>query len=66
MDKGVNCPVCGGNGTGKVGARQYYCHDCFLEFGFTKKGVEVYRLDFEGGLILVPPDERDRLQAQGY
>ncbi|MDK2820143.1 MAG: hypothetical protein PWP31_108 [Clostridia bacterium] len=27
-----NCPHCGSRSVGRIGAEQYYCWDCFVEF----------------------------------
>ena len=47
----IRCPVCGGRTIGKVGAGQYYCWDCCVEFGLGKKGIQVYRLEEDGTLV---------------
>ena len=36
---------------GKVGAGQYYCWDCCVEFNLGKKGFQVYRLEEDGTLV---------------
>lgn len=47
----IRCPACGGRTVGKVGAGQYYCWDCCVEFNLGKKGFQVYRLEEDGTLV---------------
>jgi hypothetical protein len=51
----VNCPVCGGRATGKVGASHYYCWDCCVEYRIDKEGVQVFDIDEEGSLVSFDP-----------
>lgn len=46
----MQCPICRGNQTGKVGAGQYYCWSCFVEFN-TNEGGEVYEITEDGSLL---------------
>jgi|GEM_PF-5740059 len=34
--------------TGKIGARHYYCWNCFVEFTWKGSRWEIYHLDQEG------------------
>lgn len=51
----MNCPVCGGKTTGKVGMDQYYCWDCCVEFRHIKEGVQIYELAEDGSLTAFDP-----------
>jgi len=46
------CPVCGQRGIGKVGADQYYCWDCCVEFVVRDQGVKVFNVESDGTLTL--------------
>lgn len=48
----MQCPICRGNQTGKVGANQYYCWSCFVEFS-TKGQGEIYEISEDGNLLSV-------------
>jgi len=54
----VNCPVCGGRATGKVGVDQYYCWDCCKEYRINKEGVQIYDVAEDGSLVAFDPDNR--------
>jgi len=41
---------------GRVGADQYYCWDCCVEFAVTKNGLQVFELDDEGELVALDAD----------
>ena len=45
------CPICGGHGVGKVGADQYYCCDCCLEFMRCGDQVSIYQVGEDGTLV---------------
>ncbi|SHM83831.1 hypothetical protein SAMN05660826_02115 [Caldanaerovirga acetigignens] len=47
----MNCPLCGGNSTGKVGNNQYYCWDCYVEFSVNHNKVTIYELADDGTLL---------------
>jgi len=51
----MNCPVCGGRATGKVGADQYYCWDCCVEYRINREGVQVYEVGEDGSLAAFDP-----------
>ncbi|HHY93817.1 MAG TPA: hypothetical protein GX513_02215 [Firmicutes bacterium] len=59
----VVCPVCGGRATGRVGGGQYYCWDCCVEFSAGRRGVQVYRVEEDGSLVHVPPEDIKMLTA---
>lgn len=46
------CPVCGQRGIGKVGADQYYCWDCCLEFVLRNQELKAYQVEVDGSLTL--------------
>lgn len=54
----MNCPVCGGRATGKVGVDQYYCWDCCKEYCINKEGVQIYDVAEDGSLVAFDPDNR--------
>ncbi|KUK65179.1 MAG: hypothetical protein XE00_0402 [Desulfofundulus kuznetsovii] len=47
----MNCPVCGGRASGKVGVEQYYCWDCCVEYRLCKEGVQIYEISEDGSLM---------------
>lgn len=51
----MNCPVCGGKATGKVGIDQYYCWDCCVEYRMNKEGVDVFEVAEDGSLVSFDP-----------
>ena len=59
----VTCPVCGQRGIGKVGANQYYCWDCCVEFAVRDHNVRIYNVEMDGTLTshndVEPPEEDD-------
>ena len=46
----ITCPVCGQKGIGKVGANQYYCWDCCVEFMLREQGVKIFNVELDGTL----------------
>jgi hypothetical protein len=57
----VNCPVCGGKATGKVGVEQYYCWDCCVEYRKGKEGIDVFQVDEDGSLVAFDPNNQTML-----
>lgn len=63
-DKGVRevapvhqgCPRCGGRNVGKIGAVQFYCWDCFVEFTVSPRGLRIYRVEADGELSRLDGD----------
>ncbi|MFZ5898069.1 MAG: hypothetical protein ACOYU7_02620 [Bacillota bacterium] len=51
----MQCPICGGRATGKVGADQYFCWDCCLEYRINKEGVQVFEMTEDGTLVPFDP-----------
>jgi len=51
----VNCPICGGKSTGRVGQDQYYCWNCCVEFRLNKEGVQIFELTEDGSLVSFDP-----------
>lgn len=47
----MQCPNCHSRSIGRVGAEQYYCWDCCVEFNLARGSVRVYHLDADGELI---------------
>lgn len=47
----MTCPVCGSCEVGKVGAKQYYCHDCCVEYVVRPNGILVYQVNADGTLV---------------
>ena len=52
----VQCPICNGKQTGKVGSDQYYCWSCYVEFR-TRGDGEVYEICEDGNLMAINADE---------
>lgn len=48
----VTCPVCGQKEIGKVGAGQYYCWECCVEFILHGDHVKIYNVELDGTLTL--------------
>ncbi len=48
----MRCPRCGSRLVGRIGARQYYCWNCFAEFARRGEAWQVYEVDPEGVLVL--------------
>ncbi|HHY29744.1 MAG TPA: hypothetical protein GX520_03520 [Syntrophaceticus sp.] len=46
----MQCPICRGRQTGKVGADQYYCWSCYVEFSAGGES-EVYEITEDGNLM---------------
>lgn len=57
----MNCPVCGGKATGKIGVEQYYCWDCCLEYRKNKEGVQIYEVAEDGSLVAFDPANQNML-----
>lgn len=53
------CPNCGSRLVGKIGARQFYCRSCYVEFSWRGVAWEVFEVDMDGELI---PSLRDGLR----
>ena len=51
----MNCPICGGRSTGKVGLDHYFCWDCCLEYRREKEGAQVFTIDEDGSLVRFDP-----------
>lgn len=62
----MQCPVCHGRNTGKVGTNQYYCWQCLLEFSFSPQHVpQVFYIEEDGSLVpLAGPDDRPGLEDE--
>lgn len=51
-DSMTRCPVCGQRGVGKVGAEQFYCWDCCLEFSTQNQDIKIFHVELDGTLTL--------------
>ncbi|MCG0239665.1 MAG: hypothetical protein L6E13_10885 [Firmicutes bacterium] len=51
----MRCPECGSRSVGRVGAEQYYCWDCCVEFRVVRGEVRVFYLDPDGELTAAGP-----------
>lgn len=49
----MRCPHCNCRDIGKIGANQFYCWGCFMEFSVTGEEVRVYEVAEDGSLISV-------------
>ena len=47
----MQCPICRSKVTGKVGADQYYCWDCCVEYRLSQEGISIYKVAEDGTLI---------------
>ncbi len=47
----MRCPRCGSRLVGRIGARQYYCWNCFAEFARRGETWQVFEVDVEGALV---------------
>ncbi|MCL6450320.1 MAG: hypothetical protein K6T75_03390 [Acetobacteraceae bacterium] len=45
------CPACGSRQVGQVGASQYYCWECCIEFTLGRREPRLFRVDPEGVLL---------------
>ena len=52
-DNLMRCPHCNCRDIGKIGANQFYCWGCFMEFNVTGEEVRVYEVAEDGSLISV-------------
>lgn len=48
----VTCPVCNNRAVGKVGAGQYFCWECCVEFLMRGQNVKVYNVEPDGSLSI--------------
>ncbi|VBB06027.1 Hypothetical protein LUCI_1238 [Lucifera butyrica] len=48
----ITCPVCGQRTVGKVGADQYFCWDCCVEFIMSGQSFKVFDVELDGTLTL--------------
>lgn len=47
----MKCPLCGGMQTGKVGADQWYCWNCAVEWNVKRGHLNLYEVAEDGTLI---------------
>ncbi len=61
----LKCPVCGQRSIGKVGADQYYCWDCCVEFIKNGQTTDIYNVEQDGTLSLFDSSQAtENLQVQ--
>jgi len=61
----MKCPMCSGIDTGKVGAGQYYCWRCLVEFNMTgPRGYTAYYVDEEGLLLALEAPDAQGVPAE--
>jgi hypothetical protein len=46
----IACPVCGRRLVGKVGAGQYYCWECCVEFSVNGPDIKIFSVEMDGTL----------------
>lgn len=46
----VSCPVCARKAVGKVGADQYFCWECCVEFALRGEQVKIFNVEPDGSL----------------
>ncbi|MCL6636308.1 MAG: hypothetical protein K6T26_00045 [Alicyclobacillus sp.] len=49
----MRCPHCHCRDVGKIGANQYYCWGCFMEFSVSGDDVRLYEVAEDGSLVAV-------------
>ncbi len=63
----MQCPVCHGRNTGKIGANQYYCWHCLLEFSFSPQHEpQVFYIEEDGSLIPTNLESDHKKSSQTY
>ncbi len=45
------CPLCHNNTVGKIGSKQFYCRECFIEFSIQENKISVYEVCDDGTLL---------------
>ncbi|MBX5436656.1 MAG: hypothetical protein IRZ33_05495 [Alicyclobacillaceae bacterium] len=55
----MRCPHCNCRDVGKIGANQFYCWGCFMEFNVAGEEVRVYEVAEDGSLVAVEPVQGD-------
>lgn len=54
----MQCPACNSRSTGRVGADQFYCWDCCVEFSVDPSGAtQIYEVGEEGDLVNLAEEE---------
>jgi len=46
----IACPSCGRRSIGKVGAGQYYCWECCVEFCVNGPDIKIFSVEVDGTL----------------
>ncbi|MFC7748011.1 hypothetical protein [Lentibacillus kimchii] len=44
------CPNCNGKNIGKIGARHYYCWNCFIELSVIHNRLAIHQVESDGSL----------------
>jgi len=60
----TTCPVCGQRGIGKVGADQFYCWDCCVEFIVQGSTIKIFNVEPDGTLTLYADPMEDSISLQ--
>lgn len=47
----MKCPMCGGLQTGKVGADQWFCWNCTVEWNVKRGRLSLYEVTEDGSLL---------------
>ena len=58
------CPVCGHTAIGKVGADQFYCWDCCIEFSNDGITTTIYNVELDGSLSLIDYSQSDAVNLE--
>ncbi|QSO52609.1 hypothetical protein JZ785_01275 [Alicyclobacillus curvatus] len=51
----MRCPHCNSRDYGKIGANQFYCWGCFMEFSISGDDVRMFEVAEDGSLVAVDP-----------
>ena len=54
-DEKMRCPHCNSRDYGKIGANQFYCWGCFMEFSISGDDVRMFEVAEDGSLVAVDP-----------
>jgi hypothetical protein len=49
----MRCPHCNSRDYGKIGANQFYCWGCFMEFNVAGDDVRVFEVAEDGSLVAI-------------
>jgi hypothetical protein len=60
----THCPLCGDRAVGKVGADQYFCWDCCVEFMLRGQNLTIYNVGLDGSLTVYGAPGQDAVNLQ--